>query len=339
MDVNIGICDRDETYVLGISAMLEEVLPKQCRLSCFTSADEIRKAIRNHTIDLLIITESSFDRQMECEGISNILLLTETEDPPQADAKVDRFQKAELIVREIIEKMSELLNITAESTGVQKKHRMKLISLYSPIRRSLQTTLGMAIGELLAEKSRVLYLPLDCFSGIELPRKENDKNDLLDLLYYFDCCPQKLPLKIPVISQKVRGMSLVPPVNGFDLQERKAESWMELIEEIRDSELFDYILLDLPDVLPGLLDLLMNSDRIYTIARDEAISVRKMEAYENWLWENEYTTILQKTMKLKLPKLSEIPVRVDMLQESSVWPYATAIVSEDSALKEQTGEG
>lgn len=56
---------------------------------------------------------------------------------------------------------------------------------YTPVGRSLQTTLALTMGQLLAANKRVLYLNFECCAGLtEMLGKQADNTEFASLLYY-----------------------------------------------------------------------------------------------------------------------------------------------------------
>lgn len=64
------------------------------------------------------------------------------------------------------------------------KKKVEIIGIYSPVGRSLKTSLALTYGQIRAREHKVLYLNLEEYAGFETLLEEKYGADLADLLYF-----------------------------------------------------------------------------------------------------------------------------------------------------------
>ena len=124
---------------------------------------------------------------------------------------------------------------------------MKIIGLFSPIRRSGQTTLGLAIGQNLSRKYRTLFISLDCYGGIS---KEITtipwSGDLSDLLYSINNDAKDISTLIGGASGSIGSLDIMPPMDRhYDLISISFEEWRRFLRHIEDQTDYEFVILDM----------------------------------------------------------------------------------------------
>ena len=191
---------------------------------------------------------------------------------------------------------------------------MKLIGIYSPVGRCLQTTFSFTLGQLLARKNKVLYLNFECFSGLGKMLRQEFQADLSDLIYFLHNGDGRFPYRLEGMTQKVNGLDYIPPAfSCLDLQRVEKEEWMALLDELGQSGLYDYVILDLSEVVNGLFDILKRCFRVYTIVREDGFAAAKQAHYEELLTCLNHEDILENTRKCRLPLFRQLPQDLENL--------------------------
>ena len=241
---------------------------------------------------------------------------------------ISKFQSPEKIVETLYESVAGIAgwsqNITAEEEDV------KLIGIYSPVKRCLQTSYALTLGQVLAKEHRTLYINFECYSGFAQMLKREFPMDVMDLMYYFRCDRDKLALKLPSIVQSVNGLDYIPPMQSYTgIREAGGGQWLELCRYIAGIGQYEYIILDLDDCMDGVFELLRSCYRIYTITREDGFAVAKLNQYEQILKFHELEEIAEKTVKCKFPVFKELPVNLELMTHGELAGYVKAIVKED----------
>lgn len=241
---------------------------------------------------------------------------------------INKFQSPEKIVAALYESIVDLSDwrqkMTVQDTEV------KLIGIYSPIKRCLQTSFALTMGQILAKEHKTLYFNFENYSGFGQMLKKEFSMDMTDLMYYFKCDKDKLFMRLPSMIQNINGLDYVPPMQyRAEPKEITGLQWLELCRNIAGMGQYEYIILDLDDSMEGLFDLLQNCTKIYTITKDDNFAVAKINQYEQILKFHELEEIADKTVKCKFPIFKELPANMDLMTHGEMAGYVKAIVKED----------
>ena len=178
----------------------------------------------------------------------------------------------------------------------------EVISLYSPIRRCHQTTFGITLSHLLSKNRRVLYLNLEGYSGFERILAEDYSKDISDFIYYINQKSEKIPLLIQKYVYRLNEIDIIPPVlNPTNLQDISEDMWMSMLEILRKSGLYDYIIVDVSDFIQGAFSILRESQFVFSLMKSDSQACAKWQQYSSILTESGYGDVLNKTKTLEVP--------------------------------------
>ncbi|MEG1846845.1 MAG: hypothetical protein RRX92_01325 [Lachnospiraceae bacterium] len=325
----MAICDREEVYAHRFLEYVKDrkILPFQIQV--FTEVAQLAIFCQKQAIELLLIAESCYVNEVSSMSVRHMIILTESGELTVEKAQMIRkYQSCEIILKEILLFYSNLG--AAGQILMQQTQSAKLISVYTPIRRCLQTSYAVALGQILSEHSKVLYLNFEAYSGFGKFMGKEFKMDLTDLMYFFHNLEDKFIPRFTETIQHIEGLDYIPPAMSFvDLASITMEDWKRLLEQIIRECNYSYIILDLSDNIQGLFELLKMSERIYTIIREDGMSVGKMEQYELLLQMMECEEVLAKTKRFKLPTFKHVPCAVAELPYCELTRYVRSIVKED----------
>lgn len=331
MNVNLGmivVCDTNISYALSLTSYLEEALKEQYSFAAFSKIESVSECMPDVNLTALIVTESAYSKCIEDLSCKLLIILKENGGFELDNAiLVDRFQSREEIRRSIME-----ILINEDDAQIQsfRTDRWKVIGVYSPIRRCLQTSFALTLGQMLSINHKVLYINFENYSGFSGIFKQEFESNIVDLLYYFDCDKKKLAKKLPLLVHHMDGIDILPPAQSyFDTYERSGSMWCEMFKTIEEATDYEYLILDLTDSVHGLIDILSYCDRIYTMVRNDIISQAKISQYEDWMAEHSYAEIVSKTMKFNMPIFTDIPEHPEMLTHSELAGYVNAIIKND----------
>lgn len=326
----IAVCDSSEKYALNISSLLISKLQGIYQVSTFTSVDNLIEYSVNNAIDIILISENMYDMRINQASPKKLLILRENPDfVLEGVTFINRFQCRDDILHSVLENISEYEG--AYSVERLKIHQWKIIGVYSPVRRCLQTTFAMTLGQMLAKENKVLYMNFENYSGFSGLLKTEFESDISDLLYFFDCAKEKMPGKLSLMIRRIGDLDILPPAKSYlEISNRTGMAWVEFIREIEKITEYDYLILDLTDSLQDLPDVLGICNRIYTMTQNDPISKAKLKQYEDWLVDHSKAEIISRTMKFNFPIFTNIPEDPSLLTHSELAAYVNAIISEDS---------
>lgn len=340
----MAICDTEEGYAFRMAEYLLEKVKLPYTLHLFTAVEELEKFAGREEIEILLIAESAWRlikeeyirtqvAQMfilrEGSEAEQTLIPQESSGAAREDMRcISKYQSPELVVR-------EMLNVIADGGGWKgcpeaTDTAVKMIGIYSPVKRCLQTSFALSLGQLLAKEHKTMYLNFEMYSGLgELLRREY-QSDMLDVMYYFQSAREKLALRLPTIIQNAGGLDYIPPMQySLGIREVPGEQWLALCRDIAAIGEYEYIILDLDDGIDGLFELLKNCQKIYTITREDAFAQAKLRQYERMLQQGELGEISEKTVKCRFPIFQELPDSLDMMTHGELAGYVKSIIKED----------
>lgn len=327
-----AICDTEEAYAVRLMEyMLEKVrLPYVFHL--FTKAEELQKFMQREKVEILLIAESVLRMLREeyiRRQVTQIFVLQESDEArSEGLCCISKFQSPIAILEALADSVPELSDWSAEEQASDTE--VKLIGIYSPVKRCLQTTFALTLGQILAKEHRTLYMNFENYSGFGQMLKRDFSMDMMDLMYYFRCAKDKLSFRLSAILQNIGGLDYIPPGQSLmGMREADGNQWLALCEYVARIGQYEYMILDLDDGLDGLFDLLRKCFKIYTITREDSFAVAKLNQYEQILKFNELDEIAAKTVKCRFPTFKEIPVALDSMTHGELAGYVKAIVRED----------
>lgn len=327
-----AICDLEEAYALRLTEYMLEKIRLPYTLHLFTKVEELKKFMQQDKIEILLIAEGALKMLKEeyvRQQITQIFVLQENDTADREDMYcISKFQSPDKIVEALTESIADMSDWHFEVTAVDTS--VRLIGIYSPVKRCLQTSFALTLGQILAKEYRVLYINFENYSGFGQMLGREFSMDMMDLMYYFRCAKDKLPLRLPSVIQNINGLDYIPPIQSLaGVKEANGKQWLELCEYIAGIGQYEYIILDLDDGMEGLFDLLRQCYKIYTITKDDSFAVAKISQYEQILKFNELEEIADKTVKCRFPTFKEVPVDLDLMTHGELAGYVKAIVRED----------
>ena len=343
-----AICDLEEAYAFRLAEYMLEKIRVSYALHLFTRVEELERFMEQEEIAILLIAESALEllhmeyvkRQVvqmfvlqendirerdmqESETQNNEVQLSEN-----SALYINKFQSPEKIVSILVESAKGLTDW--QEAGTQVQTDVKLIGIYSPVKRCLQTSFALTMGQILAREQRVLYFNFESYSGFSQMLGREFLTDVTDVMYYFRCDKEKLALHLPTIIQNINGLDYIPPMQSqTELWETDGGQWLELCRKIAQIGQYEYIILDLDDGMSGLFNLLRECYKIYTITREDSFAVAKLNQYEQILKFYELEEIADKTVKCRFPVFKEVPVNLELMTHGELAGYVKAIIRED----------
>lgn len=328
----MAICDRQAAYTSQLIALFQGKKELPFEIHGFTKNESLQEFCDNNRIALLLVSEPDYREELQDKAIDRILVLREgTGSLPENVATVNKFQPAGMLYREIMRVYGEGERIVPFRKNEKKK--IRLIGVYSPLHCCMQTTFALTAGEILAKKSKTLYLNFECFSGFEMLLGRRFGGNMTDVLYYYDCAKEKLSYKLESVVQKMGELYFIPPAASYeDFQGIKEEEWLSVITEIAQTGGYETVLLDLTEQVRGVYPLLEACDKIYTLLKDDRMAKAKLAQYELMLEQETYRKIREKTVKCRLPVFKNLPERMEEFSYGELADYVKKLLTEDGLL-------
>ncbi len=318
----LAIFDCEESYAYRLMDFIGDREKIPFIIQIFTKAESFFSYAEKEEIECLLVAESVYQNIIEKLKIAHIIILSETgENINRAFCHINKYQSCENIVQEVMRYYAEE---TSQDGMVLRNNnkKMRIIGIYTPIKRCLQTTFSFTLGQMLARQSKTLYLNFEAYSGLGRMLNRQFQNDISDLAYQFSCTRDRLFFYMESMIESVNGLDFIPPADIYqNIMGIKGLTWIDLFSEIEKISEYEYLILDLSDYLTDLWEILQHCDYIYTIVRDDALAKAKIEQYEAILTNTEYVDIVSKSKKWELPMFKQLPIRFEELTYGDLANY------------------
>ena len=316
----LAVFDPDEEYVTKLMSYMSDSRSVPLEIQGFTDKELLKDFIRVNSIDILLIPEDDVDDDIEACDTGEMMVLSEndTARDSRGHKSICKYQSSENIMREV---MCYYAEQPFAEAGIISSIDTEIIAVYSPIRRSFRTSFAFALGEVLSEKEKTLFVSLEEFSGFNQLLQKNYMSDLSDLLFYIDQKKRNFPCKLASMVEKAGLLDYVPPVlSPLDILSVGRESWVILFNELCCCD-YSKIIVDLSDSVSGFLDILQAAKIIYMPVREDTVSKAKLEQYEAMLRIMEMGEILEKTREIRIPFMNELNGNLYSLADSPMGEF------------------
>ncbi len=326
----IVICDSNETYALRLQGYIEEEKSLPCKMEFYTDWERCQEYISVHKPLACILSEdlaeiASVLKEAE-ESAGQVLIFCEDKRLMPGNG-IFRYQSADALIKQICE-MTNIKECSGDKTS--EGNSSKLIGIYTPIGRCLQTSFALVLGQMLASKYKVLYLNFEAYSGFTQMMQKNFNADMADLLYFLKNLSNDFSQQFTSMKQTINGMDFIPPAfASMDISQVLPNEWEHFLSTLSGLGEYDYILLDLTDSIQGLYQILRSCSYVYTITRNDGMALAKIAHYETVLRELAYEDVLEKTKKCSFPVYRQLPAEPEDLLYSELADYARKILRED----------
>lgn len=324
----LALCDEEKEYLQQLTDYLQKKESFPFEIHAYTGPLGLVECETGKEIEMLLVAESAYTYEVSQLPANQILILGENLQTAGVGLpRTDKYQQAENIYRFIMDQYVQHGNLDGKQ--LCEKSKAAIIGLYSPVKRCLQTSFALTLGQVLARDYKTLYISFEHYAGWNgLLRKEGGK-DLSDLLGYLDE-GEKFSYRIRLIERKVGNLWYIPPVYaGQNLVYVTAAEWVKLIKRISAEGGYDYIILDLSESLQGIFELLRLCNRVYTIVCEDKPARSKLEQYEHLLRMQEYEDVLEKTKKQQLPRISELSGQIEQYTRGELADFVMRLVKGD----------
>ena len=317
-----ALCGTEKEYVRRLSECLRSIAGNDMELLLFTDENAFSEYVKENRVRICLAQEDFEIRRKE--NIDSLIFLSEEEGVPK---KVFRYMSCDKIYSETMALCADNLNLQKPD---KKATETEIIGIYTPIKRSFQTTFALTLGLVLSKKKKVLYLNFESFSGFEALSGRTGTKDLMDLLYFSECDDSNFACRLDSLKERIGNLDYISPANAFlKFSLVTKNQWEKLIDNIVKNTDYETVILDLSENVNGLLDILKRCSLVYTITDTDRVATAKIAQYENLLRESPYREILSKTENIRIPRLREIPGNYELLPHSELADFVKKLVNFD----------
>ncbi len=316
MEKIMAVWDVDACYAERFADVVNQKEKVPFTVVPFTSLEKLKEYAKLHTIEILLVSRAVPENQLKEVKARSVVTLAEGEIVSSTGSfpSVYKYQSTDSVIREVMAYYCEKPQPMLVAVG----QRAKVIGIYSPVSRCLKTSLALTMGQQLARDGKVLYVGLEVFSGFDSLLQGEGKGDLSDVLYFFRQDSFSV-MRLKSIVYNWKGMDYIPPVKyPEDLEQLTGEEAKRLVERLGADCGYEYVILDLGQVICNVIPMLEQCDVIYMPVKEDGVSSAKIEAFEAYLNVSHQEALRQRIMRVKLPYHSSFG-RKDTYMEQLLW--------------------
>lgn len=323
----LAVCDSEEAYASKLVEYInrKESFPFQARF--FSNIEKVKEFCQRQEIEVLLLSEKWYPADLDIRKVDKVFILQQSPEFEGKEGAVWKYQSCEALLKELLLLLAKEPGKTAH---IMRRQGLHVTGFYSPVKRSLQTTFALTMGQLLARKGKTLYVNLESYSGLDKLMGKEFSHDLSDLLYYLQNGKNSIGYYLSSITEQIGSLEVLPPMRcQMDLISISTREWLQLFYEIEVCTEYEYLLLDLSDSVQGLFELLQQCDQIFTITAEDGVALAKIDQYERMLNQCQYEEIMKKTCKCKFPQISYLPKQLERLPACELAQMAKEYLKEE----------
>ena len=336
----MAIGGREELYVFRLSEYLTTQTSLPFQIQAFYDYEKLIQYMERNKVSVLLLEEALFEPEKNKLKADQIILLSDQDpqihflqsqkegDEKEEYPKIWKYQSAKTIAKQIL----SICTQTKGNLSIPKirTRNVRLLGIYSPIGRCLQTSFSLVLGQLLSRSKKTLYINLEPYSGFQSLFGKRHERNMSDILYFYKKRHERFYFQLNSCIESFGKLDYIPPARSYiDLLSVDEESWIGFLEAIIAQTDYEYIILDLSDYVRGLIDILNSCDYIYTITKEDGIAKAKIEQYEQMLTFTNHEDLLQRIKKCNLPVFKELQKQLEELPYSELATYVQKLIEED----------
>lgn len=303
MKIKLLIYSKDRKYVEHLVNYLDIYHNDKIELSFFDEERAVKEYQIAHKADVILLdTEEEIISGIE-DSHTVMAYLTNSPIPTDRQVSIFKYQKGELIYKKILDLYAsgeeKMLMRVENQEGVQSQ-----IHLFLPINGGAgASTVAKAYARKNAVSKRVLYLNMEVFGDCENVIKGEGDLSFYEIVYALKSTRGNLAIKLESALRKSREgiYYYAPSVNPTDIMELTGEEFLRLTAEIKRSDMFDVVVLDM-DIFPSawMMAALKEADQIWLIADGTEESAIKYKKFKEFITDREEKGQLRLRPKMKI---------------------------------------
>lgn len=266
---------------------------------------------KNNHIELLLISTEAMCEEVKQLDIDRIIILSEGEYPDYSaytgqEPQVYKYQASDNLIAEVMNHYAAAAPNLQPALFVGNGVKAEILAVYSPLGRVGKTTFALTLGEILAEKRKVLYLNLEDYNGFEGMFSQSYGGDLSDLIYFARQKEGNLIFKLNGMIQTFQNLDYIPPAfSPSDLKDVSWKEWVWFLKELLLCGGYEILILDMGHQIEDRYQMLRQCRKVYMPVLEDSVSRSKVLQFEKNLSALDCLDVLEKICKLHLPEWKE----------------------------------
>ncbi|MDE5965222.1 MAG: AAA family ATPase [Lachnospiraceae bacterium] len=302
MKIRVAVLDMDLRYLNKIISFFNNQYSDKVEIFGFSDEEVLLKEIKNMNVDILLLPHSLAEILTHLPDKTAPVFMVEGHDVSDIGeyATVCKYQKASNIYKKLLAVYSE--NTEYEFVNNAGEDVCRMIAFCNVAGGVGNTTVALAYAmKLAASNRRVFYMDLQAFSKVSVFLSGDVQESLSNVLYSIKSKKKNVWLSIESsISRDVSGIDyLKETTTALDLLEMTDDEASVIMDELVKSELYDYILVDVPFALSGYpMNILKKAQKIIWVSNGtNTVNGKLLRAFQavSILDEQKKTTLSART--------------------------------------------
>lgn len=311
MKVKLAILDQDKNYLKRLQDVFTVSYFDKLEIYLFSDKETALSNLKPSRIDVFL---AASDFEINVDNLPkkcNFAYLTEEMniDSYKNQHAICKFQKAEMIYKEILslysEKMTDTMNIKFDSAG-----KTKIIAFVSASGGTGSSTVAAACAKYCSNMGKkILYLNVEKFGFIETFFSADGTADFSDVIFALKSKKANLPIKIEsCIRQDKSGVFFFQTAkNPIDMQELEPDDLATLVKEINLTGNYDYLIMDADFTLDSFSEKVLSLSNLVVMVSDgsQISNAKFIKAYKTLdLYDSQKETSFLPKIRLMYNKFS-----------------------------------
>ncbi len=298
MKIRLAVVDSDQRYKEQFISFFTRNYADRCEIYSFSSSDALLDHSKDNKIDVVLVSEDSGLTRSHFSKNTAFAFFSESSavDTIQGERTICRYQKMDLIFKEILSLYSDLSTSVTSYKSLGEGKTDVLVFL-SPAGGCGSTTAGAAAARAICAAGRkVLFLSLEQCACVDTLFTADGSFSMSDVIYAVKSNKSNLKLRLESMVKEDEGVFFYDscPV-ALDGLEFSTEEVAQLFRELKDTGSYDVIIVAVDSEFNSTLYTLLQLCRAVVMVNDGSISGNaKFQKYYNAL------KILDSTQNLDL---------------------------------------
>lgn len=248
MKINVAILEKDQVYLNRLVSHLSSQYTDKLEIYSFTKQDLAMESLDQSKIDVFL---SSDDFNIDVEDIPSRCGFAYFVESPEIETyrdqqAISKYQKLDLIYRQLLSIYSEKAGTV---TGLKfTEDDCKVVCFSSPSGGVGSSTMAAACAKHFSERGKkVLYLNLERFGSADLYFDGEGQFNMSDIIFALKSQKANLPMKLESsVKEDESGVRFYSESRlALDMHELDVEDLLRLIQTIRLTQSYDFLVLDM----------------------------------------------------------------------------------------------
>lgn len=321
------VCDEEQDYAAKLVDYLnlKESFPFDVR--CFSESGKLLEFEKHQTVELILCSENVAIELEELSHVKKILLQEKRNEYFSEWDKIWKYQSCEEIIHQLMVILSQS---DLEFNHLARKKKLRTIGFYSPVKRCLQTTMALSLGELIGKRAKTLYINLESCCVLSEILNLSFPKDLSDVIYDMQTSLKGDEFYLASVTKKYHDLYLLPSMsNQNDLITVPGKIWLELLKKIENETDYEYLVLDLSDGVQGLYEILRQCNLVYELSTENKVSKSKVGQYHLYLEKSGYDDVIKNIKACQIPFYRDFPESFEKLRTTEFGKYVKSLVKDE----------